>query len=79
MNTLLRILLTPLAIWNLVQSVLLKTLLQGVNVRDVMLRAYRDLSHMECLTALCGSRTSKYSSMIAGEIVNLVAKGEGWV
>lgn len=58
---------------------LLKTLLQGVNVRDVTLKAYRDLSHMECLTALCGPRTSKYSSMIAGEIVSLVAKGEGWV
>ncbi|KAK9895047.1 alpha/beta-hydrolase [Cystobasidium minutum MCA 4210] len=63
----------------IVQSVLLKTLLQGVHVRDVTLKAYRDLSHMECLTALCGSRTSKYSSTIAGEIVNLVAKGEGWV
>lgn len=57
----------------------MKTLLQGVSVRDVTLKAYRDLSHMECLTALCGPRTSKYSSMISDEVVNLVAKAEGWV
>ncbi|CAD6584803.1 MAG: hypothetical protein CYPHOPRED_002852 [Cyphobasidiales sp. Tagirdzhanova-0007] len=60
----------------IVQTVLLKTLLQGVGVKNVVLRAYRDLSHMECITALTGPKRSKYSTMIAGEIVSLIAGAE---
>lgn len=60
----------------IVQTVLLKTLLQGVGVRNVTLKAYRDLTHLECVTALCASKKSKYSGMLLNEIVSLVARGQ---
>ena len=60
----------------IVQTVLAKTLLQGVGVRNVVLKAYKDLSHMECITALCGPKTSKYSGMILDEVVGMIATAE---
>lgn len=60
----------------IIQTVLIRTLLQGIGVANVSLKAYKDLTHMECITALCGPRTSKYSSMLANEIVGFVANTE---
>lgn len=60
----------------IVQTVLLRTLLQGVGVKNVVFKAYRDLTHLECVTALMGPRRSKYSGMLLSEIVGLIAKAE---
>ncbi|KAG0150104.1 hypothetical protein CROQUDRAFT_652793 [Cronartium quercuum f. sp. fusiforme G11] len=55
----------------IVQSVLCKTLLVGVGVEEVRLRAYRELGHMDALVAMMMDGR-RYGSLIDSEIVSLV-------
>ncbi|KAK0524223.1 hypothetical protein OC835_005991 [Tilletia horrida] len=57
------------------QSTLMKTLLVGVGIGHVSLRAYRELGHAEALAALflgMGKSSTKYAKQIAQDIVDFV-------
>ncbi|KAK0553413.1 hypothetical protein OC861_001259 [Tilletia horrida] len=57
------------------QSTLMKTLLVGVGINHVSLRAYRELGHAEALAALflgMGKASTKYAKQIAQDIVDFV-------
>ncbi|KAE8232452.1 hypothetical protein CF326_g2517 [Tilletia indica] len=57
------------------QSTLMKTLLVGVGISHVSLRAYRELGHAEALAALflgMGKSSTKYAKQITQDIVNFV-------
>jgi len=57
------------------QSTLMKTLLVGVGISHVSLRAYRELGHAEALAALflgMGKSSTKYAKQITQDIVDFV-------
>ncbi|KAE8261376.1 hypothetical protein A4X03_0g3309 [Tilletia caries] len=57
------------------QSTLMKTLLVGVGISHVSLRAYRELGHAEALAALflgMGKSSTKYAKQLTQDIVNFV-------
>ena len=55
-------------------SVLLKNLLVGVGAKTVRLRAYREMSHLEGLTALARSgqsaKRSRYAGLVTSELAS---------
>lgn len=56
------------------QSTLLKTLLTGVGLEHVKLRAYRDLGHVEAVTNLfLGMKKTKYSRQIMNDVRDFVS------
>ncbi|KAN0061120.1 hypothetical protein ACQY0O_006855 [Thecaphora frezii] len=59
------------------QSTLLKTLLVGVGVKEVKLRAYRHLGHAESLACLflgMGKRSGRYARQVAEDVRNFIAQ-----
>jgi hypothetical protein len=64
------------AVVDISQSTLLKTLLSGIGVDDVKLRAYRELGHVEALASLflgMGKGSTRYSKQILNDISDFVS------
>lgn len=64
------------AVVDVSQSTLLKTLLSGIGVENVKLRAYRELGHVEAVASLflgMGKASTRYSKQILGDISDFIA------
>lgn len=65
------------AVVDVSQSTLLKTLLSGIGVENVKLRAYRELGHVEAVASLflgMGKASTRYSKQILGDISDFIGQ-----
>ncbi|PWN38379.1 uncharacterized protein FA14DRAFT_159976 [Meira miltonrushii] len=64
------------AVVDVSQSTLLKTLLSGIGVENVKLRAYRELGHVEAVASLflgMGKASTRYSKQILSDISDFIS------